>query len=493
MPVKSGTRSPTIRRQSRRIPVLDNVGCSSASLAWSPFLKLRSAYTGPLCRVRRSSDSTEQDINAVDGTLDTTSLLAFCAAGSGYLAKVYDQSGNANDLVQTTTANQPIIVSSGVMNLIASRFMATHDSTDLMATASAVAFGSPEQMTHLISLRGGNNNLQVFGGTFASKRTFFTNHQTSGLSFDTGISNGAGGYNIWRGPSTVPLHRRINGAVSDRALAVGVEVVPINDLTISSSGHTQLAATSMSSTFEDSVITLGVATNAVSWDCAIAWPRALSNDAVALAVNAISPSSHGAAIGDSTVAYYSAVMLPVANYLLTDAEKCRYAVAPIAVQGHTIAQQKTDWTAYPQKLVLKWVVIQIGLNDMDPAVATATTIAALQDLVDTVRSGVSSTCKIIICTMTPAYQRWPSVPWTQATAQAKWVATNEAIMGRGSSPITGVDFRREEHTTLLSKDVSGNAALADAYDSGDHIHENAAGRAIVAQSWRYALERMGVL
>jgi len=36
--------------------------------------KLRSAYTGSAIRVRRSSDSTEQDIGFVNNELDTVSL-----------------------------------------------------------------------------------------------------------------------------------------------------------------------------------------------------------------------------------------------------------------------------------------------------------------------------------------------------------------------------------------------------------------------------------
>jgi hypothetical protein len=80
--------------------------------------KLRTAYTGSAVRVRRSSDNTEQDIGFVADELDTASLLAFCGAGNGFVQTWYDQSGNARDAAQTTQANQPQIVSSGlVINL----------------------------------------------------------------------------------------------------------------------------------------------------------------------------------------------------------------------------------------------------------------------------------------------------------------------------------------------------------------------------------------
>lgn len=85
--------------------------------------QVRSAYTGPIIRVRRSSDSTEQDIGAIasgadKGFLDTSALLAFVGAGNGFLTKWYDQSGNAYDLIQATPARQPRIVNAGVVDLV---------------------------------------------------------------------------------------------------------------------------------------------------------------------------------------------------------------------------------------------------------------------------------------------------------------------------------------------------------------------------------------
>lgn len=64
-------------------------------------------------RVRRSSDSTEQDIGFSGNSLDTASMLSFCGAGDGFITKIYDQTGNGFDAVQATAANQPKIVSSG--------------------------------------------------------------------------------------------------------------------------------------------------------------------------------------------------------------------------------------------------------------------------------------------------------------------------------------------------------------------------------------------
>jgi hypothetical protein len=88
----------------------------NAAAAYS-LRKLRTAYAGSAIRVRRSSDNTEQDIGFVSGNLDTVSLLAFCGVGNGFVTTWYDQSGNANNATQSTAANQPEIVSSGVVIL----------------------------------------------------------------------------------------------------------------------------------------------------------------------------------------------------------------------------------------------------------------------------------------------------------------------------------------------------------------------------------------
>ena len=72
-----------------------------------------STYTGPLIRVRRASDSAEQDIGFDgDGLLDESALATFCAGTDGFVRTFYDQSGNGNDATQTNTASQPKVYDS---------------------------------------------------------------------------------------------------------------------------------------------------------------------------------------------------------------------------------------------------------------------------------------------------------------------------------------------------------------------------------------------
>lgn len=82
--------------------------------AYSTSRKLRTAYAGPAIRVRRSSDNAEQDVlfNFL-GALDEDMLLSFVGAGDGFITTLYDNTGNSNNAIQPTAANQPQIVSAG--------------------------------------------------------------------------------------------------------------------------------------------------------------------------------------------------------------------------------------------------------------------------------------------------------------------------------------------------------------------------------------------
>lgn len=86
----------------------------SAAAAYS-VRKLRTAYTGNCLRIRRSSDNAETDIGFSGNNIDTAAITTFVGANNGFVTSWYDQSGNANNLVQTTAVNQMQIVSSGTI------------------------------------------------------------------------------------------------------------------------------------------------------------------------------------------------------------------------------------------------------------------------------------------------------------------------------------------------------------------------------------------
>jgi hypothetical protein len=91
---------------------------SNLAGAWSVARRLLTSYSGPLIRIRRSSDSAEQDIGAdALGNLDTAALASFVGANSAFVRKVYHQN-SGSDLAQTTAANQPRIVNAGTVDAI---------------------------------------------------------------------------------------------------------------------------------------------------------------------------------------------------------------------------------------------------------------------------------------------------------------------------------------------------------------------------------------
>lgn len=185
-------------------------------------------------------------------------------------------------------------------------------------------------------------------------------------------------------------------------------------------------------------------------------------------------------IGDSTIAAYSG-QNAVITYI--DWNTTKY---DISAPGQTIAQQKEAWASVAHNNVLL-VVMQIGLNDLGPD-DTAGTIARLQDLVDTI-SNDSPDASIIIAKMLPCRQRLLDLHGETLglISQQKWVDMNEAIAGDGPTPITGVTARVVSHVPLLD-DGAGN--LAAAYDLGDGIHENNAGREIIADAWQAAIDAL---
>lgn len=112
-------------------------GRSDVAAAYSLRL-LKSTYDGPLVRVRRSSDSTEQDFGTSLPAVNWSAVLAFIGAGNGFVTKWYDQSGNTRDFAQATAANQPQInlLSNSLPGLVA-------DGSNDFMTTTAFAISQP--------------------------------------------------------------------------------------------------------------------------------------------------------------------------------------------------------------------------------------------------------------------------------------------------------------------------------------------------------------
>jgi lysophospholipase L1-like esterase len=206
-------------------------------------------------------------------------------------------------------------------------------------------------------------------------------------------------------------------------------------------------------------------------------------------------ASSGLLIGDSETGTHTGGLNGLDTYLLTTNDTDNgTTITNQAVSGNTITQQQTIWTADANKATYDWIVIMIGLNDIwnysgDTA---AQALTRLQTFINTINSGKKATAKTILVAMLPIKQAYIDAYGTTngATAQAKWVAVNDGIMGNGANKITGVDYRVNEHIDLFS---DGDGNLASVYNSGDNIHYNNLGRRIMASIYRKILNKAGFL
>lgn len=102
--------------------LLDETGLGSARYAFSVRL-LRAAYAGDCMRLRRSSDNAEDNVQfdasdefSLTSPMDGGGTLAdWVTTDDAFVVTWYDQSGNANDVTQSTAANQPQIISAGAI------------------------------------------------------------------------------------------------------------------------------------------------------------------------------------------------------------------------------------------------------------------------------------------------------------------------------------------------------------------------------------------
>jgi hypothetical protein len=173
--------------------------------------RVRGAYSGPLIRVRRSSDSTEQDIGAtLLGHLNTPALSDFCGGSSCFVSTWYDQSGNARDAAQATAANQPRIVNAGAIDTAGGRpaiIWPSVTNTNLLRTATGFSVGSVSVVS------------QYDDGARSGWISDFV-----GLFGSTGVSiggNAAGTSTLWVSPSFQKWARN-GAALANSASAVAL-------------------------------------------------------------------------------------------------------------------------------------------------------------------------------------------------------------------------------------------------------------------------------
>ena len=170
---------------------------SGASVAYS-LRRLNGSYTGSAIKVRRSLDNAEQDIAFINGLLDDSALETFSSGTDSFISIWYDQSGNANNIVNITASDQPKIVSNGVIILDADtgKQSITYPlSTSRLYAASAISLTSDwtySMVSKAVSSQAyslmfgdatgvASNSVYVFNGQFRTKLDG-TNRSVYGLS-----------------------------------------------------------------------------------------------------------------------------------------------------------------------------------------------------------------------------------------------------------------------------------------------------------------------
>ena len=165
--------------------LLDSYGGSAAAYS---LRALSSSYTGALIKVRRASDNAEQDIYAkYDGTLNTDALESFCSGTNGYVTTWYDQSGNGNDATQSTSANQPKIVSSGSTITENGKPALNYDGTNHYLSASNVSSFDNQLEVSIISINKYTRDVNVVYATNMNGYTNSTNAHQLFYRFDGDI------------------------------------------------------------------------------------------------------------------------------------------------------------------------------------------------------------------------------------------------------------------------------------------------------------------
>lgn len=108
--------------------ILDDLGIvSDCKLGFADIL-LTKTYTGIAYRLYRQSDAAEQDFYFKnDGTLDTASMIAWCAGSNGLVKRRGNQGSEANFAYQNDPTMMPILISGGTVNVDGNLFDGIND------------------------------------------------------------------------------------------------------------------------------------------------------------------------------------------------------------------------------------------------------------------------------------------------------------------------------------------------------------------------------
>lgn len=227
--------------------VLD--GISNVAAAYS-LRRLSGSYSGAAVRVRRSSDSTEQDIGfTVDGDFDSSAFSSFVGGGTGYVRTWYDQSGNGRDATQTSTSlqpfvalsiigGQPVLSFSGTVYLSANSLSSIQSGIDLPLTG--ISLINPASATPLTTatIWGFGNNastnqvMQAAVTTTAEWRIYRRDDSGSVAFYDEGAVLSATSYIHGFRFTGTQANQYVNGAALSALRSMNMDTLTPNQFAI---------------------------------------------------------------------------------------------------------------------------------------------------------------------------------------------------------------------------------------------------------------------
>ena len=163
--------------------------------------KIRSAYSGPCMRIRRSSDNAELDI-AFDGAgnLSVSSILSFVGSGDGFVTKWYDQSGYGNDMAQPVASRQLRIASSGSIETLNGKpALYKHNADSTMGAQFGATYSAPNGIYSVLSITASGGDSYI--ASAASFRGSFASGQVTLSSSSDGSHVSGGGVSYPHSPS----------------------------------------------------------------------------------------------------------------------------------------------------------------------------------------------------------------------------------------------------------------------------------------------------
>jgi hypothetical protein len=207
----------------------------AAAAAYS-LRQLRTGNTN-VVRVRRSSDNTEADFTATQVSNGT--LTAFCGAGNGFVSTWYDQSGNSRHATQTTTVNQPQIVSNGSLVLTNTKPALDFNGTSQRFIVPTIAFNMNALSANIVSKADASTSQIAFACIdpnrvyipLLSSGVYYIGYAGASTAFNFGSSNPTSQYLVQLNAGSSTTNAWRNGTAST-AVASSSAAEAGTDLTV---------------------------------------------------------------------------------------------------------------------------------------------------------------------------------------------------------------------------------------------------------------------